>query len=373
MHYGGFETFAEELSSRLAAKGFPVTVYCRSHNADYRSFESKTYKGVQLVILPTVRHKYLDTVVHTFLSSIHAMFQRFDVVLYCNAANSIFMILPRLTGKKVAINVDGIERKRQKWNALGRLWYLLGERLAVWFSHTVVADAMVIHNYYREHYGANPRVIAYGASVDPVPAGETLHRLGIEPKEYVLYVSRLEPENNAHRLIDAFEKVRTDKKLVIVGSAPYSDQYIWRLKRTTDPRIVFAGGVYGKGYHELQNNAYCYVQATEVGGTHPSLIESMSAGNCVIVNGTPENIEVVDHSGLVYKMNNVEELRAQLQRAVDDPVLVREFGKKAAARAAEKYSWGAITAQYEHLFLELIGQEARVCSENTAIRSSLKH
>lgn len=352
-NYGGFETFAEELSSRLAARGYPVTVYCRTANADYKRFASKTYKGVRLVVLPTIRHKYLDTVVHAFLSSVHVLFHRFDVILYCNAANSLFMILPRLAGTRVAINVDGIERKRKKWNSFGRLWYRMGEWLAPKLAHEIIADAQVIHDYYKERYGVNSRVIAYGAHVHRLPPGETLRRFGLEPKGYVLYVSRLEPENNAHRVIAAFDKVRSGKKLLIVGSAPYSDKYIEELRSTKDPRVIFAGGVYKEGYHELQANAYCYVQATEVGGTHPALIEAMAAGNCVIANGTPENLEVVADSGLIYPMNDVDELGALLQRVLDDPVLAKSLGEKASARAASVYSWETVTDQYEGLFQDL--------------------
>jgi glycosyltransferase involved in cell wall biosynthesis len=154
-------------------------------------------------------------------------------------------------------------------------------------------------------------------------------------------------------VIAAFEKVRSGKKLLIVGSAPYSDKYIEELRSTKDPRVIFAGGVYKEGYHELQANAYCYVQATEVGGTHPALIEAMAAGNCVIANGTPENREALQDCGLLYRMNDVDELRCLLQRTLDDPSLARELGEKASARAAAVYSWETITDQYERLFLDL--------------------
>jgi len=112
--YGGFETFAEELSRRLAARGHQVTVYCRSR------YPEAFYHGVRLRYLPTIRHKYLDTVVHTFLSTLDLLIRRQDVALYCNAANALFTFLPRLLGIPVALNVDGLERKRRKWSWLGR-------------------------------------------------------------------------------------------------------------------------------------------------------------------------------------------------------------------------------------------------------------
>ena len=142
-NYGGFETFAEQLSTRLVERGHEVTVYCRSHHVPREMTE---YRGVRLKVLPTVKHKYLDTVVHSFFSVIHAVFQRFDVVLICNAANAIFIPKLTWTGTPVAINVDGLERKRKKWNALGRLYYALGERASVWFATEVVTDAKAIQD-----------------------------------------------------------------------------------------------------------------------------------------------------------------------------------------------------------------------------------
>src|SRR5947207_10679962 len=119
-NYGGFESFAEELGTRLAARGHDVTVYCRSNNVHY---PHKQYKGVKLVILPTIGTKHLDTVAHTFISVLHAVPRRFDCVLICNAANAVFAVVPRITGTPVALNVDGIERKRKKWGPAGRMYY----------------------------------------------------------------------------------------------------------------------------------------------------------------------------------------------------------------------------------------------------------
>jgi hypothetical protein len=148
-NYGGFETFAEELSWRLAERGHDVTVYCRSHNI---KDPPKTYRGVRLVVLPTIRHKYFDTVAHTALSAVHSLRQRYDAVLVCNGANAPFAWLPRMAGSKVTINVDGIERQRRKWNAVGRAYYRACERLSTIVPNALVTDAGVIQRYYREHY-----------------------------------------------------------------------------------------------------------------------------------------------------------------------------------------------------------------------------
>ena len=158
-NYGGFETFAEELAARLVKRGHRVTVYGRSNITNYKA---RYYKGTELVVLPAIPHKYLETLGHSFLSIIHSLFCRYDVILLCNAANSIFSFIPRLVGQKVVVNVDGIERKRKKWNYLGKLWYLLGEFFSTLFPNEIVSDAKIIQNYYWDRYHKKSTFIPYG-------------------------------------------------------------------------------------------------------------------------------------------------------------------------------------------------------------------
>jgi len=347
-NYGGFETFAEELSTRLVRRGHEVTVYGRKNNV---KISERFYKGVRLVILPTISHKYLDTVVHTFISLLHISAQGYDVVLVCNAANAIFSWIPRLSGKKVLINVDGIERKRKKWNRIGKAYYRLSEWLSTFLPDGIVTDAKVIQDYYWNHYRKPSSMIAYGAYTSRQLSPDKIKKFGLEPEKYVLYVSRLEPENNAHLVIQAFEQVKTDFKLVIVGDAPYAQEYKRKLKSTKDPRILFLGFVFGEGYKALQQNAYCYVQATEVGGTHPALVEAMGFGNCVLYLDTPEHREVTGDCAIPF--SSVDELRDKLQKVLDNPEKVEEYRKKAIRRIKEQYSWESITDHYEKLFLNL--------------------
>src|SRR6195256_2604070 len=165
-NYGGFETFTEHLSTRLAARGHDVTGYCRAHYVSPRELE---FQGVKLKVLPTIRHKYFDTVVHTFLSALHAVPKRFDAALICNAANAPFAPILRFTGTPVAINVDGLEHKRKKWNWIGRNYYLLAERLATILPNRTVTDARVIQDYYQTRYNATTTMIAYGSEVERRP------------------------------------------------------------------------------------------------------------------------------------------------------------------------------------------------------------
>src|SRR6266478_5539075 len=363
--YGGFETFAEHLSTRLVARGHEVTVYCRAHYVSPRQLE---YHGVRLKVLPTIRHKYFDTVIHGFLSALHAVRGRFDVALICNAANAPFAPILRFTGTPVAINVDGLEHKRKKWGLLGRRYYKLAEYLSTVLPNVMVTDAQVIQDYYLVRHNSPSTMIAYGSEVERRPDRTAVRRWRAEPNRYVLYVSRLEPENNAHLVIEAFKKVRTAHKLLIVGDAPYAHDYIrdLKLRARGDKRIIFTGFVFGQDYRALQQNAYCYVHATEVGGTHPALLEAMGYGNCVLTLATPENIEAVGDAGISY--TDEFDLAEKLQRVLRDGSLVHGFRNRAQLRVQKYYDWDRIVDQYEQLFAEMAGLASQTVNNTTDTR-----
>lgn len=345
-NYGGFETFAEELGARLASRGHSVTVYCRSH---YVPRALQQHRGVKLVVLPTVRHKYLDTPVHTLVATAHALGGRYDAILMCNAANAIFCAPLRLRGVHTVLNVDGIERKRRKWNALGRFWYWTSERLATWLPSEVVTDAEVIRRYYRTRYGVETSFIPYGCDVDRSAGTAALAKLGLVPENYLLYVSRLEPENNAHAVVEGYGASGVSMPLVIVGDAPYAREYIERLHRMAGPGVIFAGAIYGSGYRELQSHALAYIHATEVGGTHPALVEAMGFGNCVLVNDVPENREVVGEAGLFFRTAEPETLAEKIREVVAQPEVVDALRHAATGRARACFSWDAVADGYEAL------------------------
>lgn len=345
-NYGGFETFAEELSVRLAALGHQVTVYCRERQ------EFTRYRGVRLVYLPTIHHKYLDTVAHTFVSTLHLLISRADAALYCNAANALFTILPRIAGIPVVLNVDGIERKRRKWNALARAWYRASEYLSTILPTRFVTDAEAIRTYYKEQYNRDSLFIPYGADTARVESKEALNALGLEPYRYFLYVSRMEPENRALEVRQAFERTPAAMKLALIGDAPHARAYIERVRDTRDSRVVIPGAIYGIGYRELGSWCFAYIHATEVGGTHPALIEAMGRGNVVLYLETPENAEVCGDTGLPYR--DEAELTARIMETINmsDPDRER-LRARAAQRACDHYDWNSVTAQYEHLLLDL--------------------
>jgi len=346
--YGGFETFAEELSVRLAERGHDVTVYCRQAHSE------PVYRRVRLRTAGTVRHKYLETVAHTFVSTLDLLRREQDIALYCNGANAIFTALGRMSGARVILNVDGLERKRKKWNAAARAWYLLSEGLATFCPHEIVTDSERIREYYRQSYGAESTFIPYGAPTGKVASYETVRQLGLETGHYLLYVTRFEPENNPLMVRRAFERVETEMKLALVGDAPYAADYIRQVRETSDPRVVLPGAIYGDGYHELQSHSFAYIHATEVGGTHPALVEAMGRGALVLYLKTSENEEVAGGAGLSFESE--DGLAALLRRVLEmDEDERQRYRALALERVRQRYSWDAVTDSYERLFFQLTG------------------
>ena len=245
------------------------------------------------------------------------------------------------------LNVDGLERHRRKWSAVGQLAYEISEKLSTIVPDAVVSDARVIRDYYRDRYGFESHFIPYGGDL-PEPAGhDTLERLGLAPERYALYVSRLEPENNADAVVRAYRDVPGETPLVVVGDAPYAKDYIARVKALADPRVKFPGAIYGDGYRQLVSSAAVYVHATEVGGTHPALVEALGYGRPVVYNATPENEEVAGGAGLPFDVRRPETLTRLLTAFLDDPDSASVWKERAKARATERYRWDDVADQYE--------------------------
>ncbi|MGE0640012.1 MAG: glycosyltransferase [Thermoanaerobaculia bacterium] len=350
--YGGYETLMHELAPRLVARGFDVTVYGRTHAVRGRH---ESYRGARLVHLPSLRTKHLDTPVHTALSCLHAAGERFDAALVVNSANALFVPLLSAAGIPTVLNVDGIEKRRAKWGAFGRAVYAISERLACVVPDRLVTDAEVIRAHYAERYGAPSTVITYGVDPRPLFQSGTLRRLGLESRRFLLYVSRFEPENNPHRVAEAYRSVPGEMPLVMVGGAPYANEFIASFTRDADPRIRFPGPIYGRGYRQLLSHAFAYVHATEVGGTHPALVEAMGYGNCVVVHDTPENREVAGPEATYFRADDPASLAATLTRLLTDPEGCRAQGDEAAARARRLFDWERVADGYARLLREVAG------------------
>lgn len=346
--YGGFEQFAEKAGSMLVDRGHEVTVYCRR---PYTTPDDEYDRRVKRVILPSIHQKHLDTWTSGLISSAHVAFSGNDVVLICNVANSPFAWFPRVLGKPVVLNVDGLDRRREKWNALGQTALHACEWLSTFTPTRVVTDAESIHDYYRDRYGKESTIIGYGSDV---PEGDlSLDGFDLQPGRYVLYVSRLEPENNPELVLAAWRKVRSDWSLVMVGDNRYDAGYLDRLKEQADERVIFTGAIYGNGYWVLQKHAGMFVFACEVGGVHPALIEAMASENPVLFLESPENNETAGDAAIRYT-KSADDLAAKVQALLDDPAARQQWAARAGERARQLYRWEAVAEKYEHLFEELL-------------------
>jgi glycosyltransferase involved in cell wall biosynthesis len=354
-NYGGFETCVEEIGSRLADRGHSVTVYCRE---SYYKNKIPTYKGMKLIYLPNIEKKAFDTLSHTFLSMLHATFRWYDVYMVFNAANSPTVLIPRLFGKKVAINTDGLEWKRGKWGTVAKNYYLFSEWLSAKLANRIVADSPGIEKYYRERYGTESSVIAYGAEVTESRNADLLRSYGLKPQEYFLQITRFEPENNPLLTMQAFKRLKTDKKLVLVGGVRYESDYFKQMERERTSDIIMPGYIYDKDIlNELWCNCYAYIHGNEVGGTNPALLQTMAAGCFTIAIDVPFSHDVLQDCGLFFE-KTPESLAGKMKWALVHADTFGSYKEKSRERIRQYYSWDLVTGQYEELFMELSGKKS---------------
>lgn len=352
--YGGFETCVEQVGQRLAARGHEVTVYCRT---DGRTNKAETeYLGMELVHLPALRRRSLETLTHTGLSVLHLLRHRPDAAVVFNAANSPWLPLLRAARIPVATHVDGLEWKRAKWGPAGRRYYRAAEALAVRFSDALIADAQGIQDYYRERFGAASTLLAYGAPVISSAGSHRLAEVGLEPGQYHLAVARLEPENHVHLIVEGYVRSPSELPLVVVGSAPYAGRYTASIRRMADQRVRFLGGVWDQELlDQLYANARVYWHGHSVGGTNPSLLRAMGAGTAVNAFDVGFNREVLGAAGRFFQ--TPEDVAKLALDAEETPSAIAERGR-ASARGAARYDWAEVAGGYERLVRELAAGEA---------------
>jgi glycosyltransferase involved in cell wall biosynthesis len=358
--YSGFEQFYEQFAVRLAERGHEVTVYNRSH---FIKDVKSAYKGVRIVSLPSIPTKHLDTIAHTALSSLHALFQGYDIVYYCIVGNSPLIWIPRMVGAKTLINVDGEDWARDKWSGFAKVYQKWCEKVACKFANVVVADAKGILRRYSELYKHETIFVPYGANIRKDEGTEVLNKWGLESDEYIFYVGRFVPENAIDLLVRSFKKVKTSKKLVIVGDAPYADSFKKMLYALAgdDERIIFTGYAFGDDYAQLSSHAYIYVQPAGIDGTRPALLDQMGFGNCVLVRNSNVNMEVIGDCGCYFDRKKLEESLAEvMQSLVDEPQKVMSYRGKVKSRIENYYNWEWITSFYEELFRKMLNKKSHI-------------
>ena len=350
-NYGGFETCAEQTALRFA-RHHEVYVYCRKHNCAY---ESDDFGGVKLVKLDSINKKGIDTLSHTFRCVLDLLFRRdIEIVHLYNAANAIFIPLLRASGKKVVVSVDGIEWKRQKWGKFAKAFYKLSEYICVKTADSIICDSRIVQQYYCQKFNCPTEFIPYGAEIDNDIDSASLSKFGLQPRQYLLFIGRLVPEKGVHNLIAAYNRLTPQMPLIIIGDAPEQPEYVKSLKKSANENIRFLGFVYGNDYQVLNRFPYLYVTASMLEGTSPALVAAMGAGNCVLVNGIPENLETIGQAGFASKENDIVDFTAKLKNLLDELRMVEKYRDLAAEHVRASYNWDIIAAKYLELFGHLL-------------------
>ena len=352
--YGGFETAVEEVGRRLAARGHVVTVYCRRQKNERNA--PTRYLGMDLVHLPALRSKALETLSNTALAATHlAATSRQQVALVFNAANAPFLPIFRLRGVPTATHVDGLEWQRAKWGGAGRRYYRAAEAFAVRCSDALIADAQGIADYYQREFGASSDLIRYGAPILVDPASDKLSDLDLEPGGYHLVVARFEPENHVDLAIEGYLRSAARRPLIVVGSAPYAGQYIERINALAagDDRVRLLGPVWDQDkLDQLYAHALTYIHGHSVGGTNPSLLRAIGAATAVSAFDVTFNREVLGTDGRYFA--DAAALAAAVDDAEADPHETAARGVRLRRVASTKYRWDDVADAYEALCRRLI-------------------
>jgi len=351
--YSGFEVVVEELGCRLAENGYDVTVYNRYPHC---AMGRRSYKGMRIITLPTIPTKNLDTIVHTSLSALDAIFRGYDLVYLCGVGNAIFTGFLQCFGIKVVINVDGPDFRRAKWGMFGRQWLKMSESLASKLGGQVIADNREIVGRYQRDYGITPDYISYGCELrnKKVECGE-LAKWGLVAGGYALHVSRLSPENETDLLLAAWRDYRGPLRLVITGAPNYEVAYYRRLQKLADERVIFTGARFGDSYLELSQNALFFVMPAAIEATRVVLIDQLSIGQAILYKDSPASREVLGDAGEPFHpLNAAASLTERMEFLSANPDHCRELGNRALARAEQEFRWEKIVARYEKLFQTLL-------------------
>ena len=351
--YGGSETAIEEVGQRLIERGHKVTAYCRRHNSKTKR---RFYKGIERVVLPSLNTKNMDTPSHTLLSTLHSLlFRKADIVHFHGMGNAIFLPFLKPFGVKSVVTIDGPDWERPKWGRLARAVLKMSAKLCVKHSNGLIIDNFSAQEYFEKNFGTRGEYIPYGAYVDKAKGTEALDELGLEPRKYAIFVGRLIPDKGCHTLVNAWKKVKTDMKLVMVGDNPYFQDYIRELKSNADERVLFPGYIFGEPYKQLLSNAYVYVHPTFIDGTSPSLLQAMGFGNCIVLSDTRESMDVAGDAGYSFPVGKAKELARVLQELIDSPQLVQMGRQRARNKIIEMYNWDRITDDHEALYRRILG------------------
>jgi glycosyltransferase involved in cell wall biosynthesis len=352
--YSGIEAYYEEVGKRLAGMGHHVTVYCRT----YFTPPGEEHDGMHVARLPTIRSKHLETLVHTFLSTLHVLVQPCDVVHYHALGPALFSFIPRLVGKKTVVTVQGLDWQRKKWGRIASAVLRLGERAAVCLPTQTMVVSETLQKHYMETHGAKTSYVPNGGVLRERHLPDGIFNWGLEPGKYILFLGRLSPEKGCHLLVEAYERLeKTDIKLVIAGASSYCDDYSRQLRTHASERIKILDWVSGEALDELLTNALIFVLPSDLEGLSLALLDAMGAGLCVLASDVAENREAMDDAGFTFRRGDVSDLADRLRFLIANPGVREAAGQAAKRRVRERYQWAQIAVEIEHVYLDMMGLE----------------
>ena len=362
----GADKFASELLPRLAAAGHHVVAYNRVYPGE--EAWGHEFHGVALKNHRTIRKKGFDTLLHSLKVTWDIIaHDTADVVHIQNGGNSIFALPLRLAGKHVFISQDGADWKRGKWPWYGRLYLWLMSFVTSFAPSQVIFDNVFVKQAFEQRFGKRFEFIPFGSEVDPNAVDESiLEELGLTPGGYFLFVGRFIPDKGLQYLVPAFERLETDKKLVLVGGSPNPSGFERRIQATKDSRIVFPGFVYGKKTHALMKHAYAYIQPSDVEGLSPVILENMGLHTPVICSDIQENRYVVGDAGKLFRKADSEDLLQVLRWALDHPDELATMGEEGYRRASRLFSWETVTSEHVRVFSECLSRSRPVLDTHSA-------
>jgi glycosyltransferase involved in cell wall biosynthesis len=347
--YSGVESYYEEAGKRLARMGHEVTVYCRT----YFTPQQAAHNGMHLVRLPTIPSKHLDTLVHTFLSTIHAMFGDYDIVHYQCLGPALFSFLPRWFGKRTVVTVQGLDWQRRKWGKLASAVLRLGEQASVKLPDTTMVVSRTLQQYYRARYGVEPRYVPNGARVQQRRKSDHLAAWGLEPDGYVLFLGRFSPEKNCDLLIQAYEQIDTPVKLVLAGGSSHCADYVKRILEHQNDRVVVLEWISGELLDELLTNAMLFVLPSQLEGLSLALLEAMGAGVCVLASDIPENCEAVEGAGFTFRRGDADDLQRMIRLLLSEPAIRKAAAGRGRERVHKHYRWDRVAREVAAVYAEL--------------------
>jgi glycosyltransferase involved in cell wall biosynthesis len=348
----GSDKFAFELYPRIVRQGHSLTAYCRIYPGDIITPRYSEYDGVKIISFRTVNKAGFDTLLHSFKATFDIIVHnRADVIHIHSGANSIWALFLRLAGKRVFISQFAMDWKRDKWPWYGKLFYRLSNYLTAAVPTGVVFDNIFTKEYFEKKFKRQFYFIPYGSEVkEPSAESGILDRLGLSRGDYFLFVGRFIPDKGVHLLVEAFQEVNTDKKLVLVGGAPNPDSYEREIRKTIDNRIIFAGYVYGDDTNHLMKNAFVYVQPSLIEGLSPVILTVMGLGTPLICSDIVENIFITGENATHFKSGSAESLKEKINYSLNNTGPLSAMAQKGQEDILHRFNWDSITENYIALF-----------------------